>query len=299
MERRRHIALVVVLCGCGAGQGAGERPPAYSRPAANIRESVRAYGDGVEALRKRSDERAAELFATATRLDARNHAAWFQIGVGRARASRWQEAVQALERAVALVGDEPVYAFHHGRALLETGRVDDASRALGRAVALDGAQYQARYFHGLALERQGHFEGAAREWTEAARLEPCFTPAFVSLGELYERWQFFDQAGVVAQKGLECGVDPNQQKWRLWALCARTSERRRDVDAALGCYQKAIEARPLPELLFRRALLLEKMGYPDDARADLRRYLQSKDISSWNRRVAEERLKAIDASDQR
>ena len=250
-------------------------------------------------MRRKEIERADQLFAKATKLDRDNHAAWFQSGVLLAQRGRWQKALGPLGRASELVRGNAVYSFHYGRALLETGELGAALKVLGRSVEDDPEQYQAHYFYGIASERAGDFRSAAVAWSESARLEPCFPPAFIRLAQLYERWQFRARAMVVAEKGLECQREVAHSRWKLWAICGRVQEFQGQSEAALACYHRALKEQVVPDLLLRRAAILNRLGFPDEARADLRRYLSLEGVSSWNRQVANERLRAIDASDRR
>jgi tetratricopeptide (TPR) repeat protein len=185
----------------------------------------------------------------------------------------------------------PVYAHHLGRSLLESGAASKARAALEASLALEPGQYRTHFFLGRARERLGDFRGAARAWTEAARLEPCFVPPFEHLAQLYEAWSFGARALVVVDRGLRC-ANPmeSRSRWRLHAVCARVREQQGESESALSCYDRAIGERRKASLLFRRGLLLYRLGYHQRAGSDLREFLRTSGRSSWNARVARQIL---------
>ena len=82
----------------------------------------------------------------------------------------------------------------------------------------------------------------------------------------------------------------SRPRWRLHAVCARVREQQNQIEASLRCYDRAIAERADAGLLFRRGLLLYRLGYHQRAKADLSAFLRAEGRSSWNARVAKQIL---------
>lgn len=92
-----------------------------------------------------------------------------------AEKDRYQDAVSAFERAVALGSPDAATLFNLGFALQRVGRHEDAIGRFQSAVELDPQLDRAWYGMGLSLVQSGRFQEAIEKLTEAARLQP-FNP---------------------------------------------------------------------------------------------------------------------------
>lgn len=92
---------------------------------------------------------------------------WEVIAPVYLRLGRFDDAVEARRKAIALNGDSATREADLGEALVAAANgvvTDEAKQAFQRAVAGDQQQEKARYFLGLADEQDGNGEAAAAKW---------------------------------------------------------------------------------------------------------------------------------------
>jgi cytochrome c-type biogenesis protein CcmH len=94
-------------------------------------------------------------------------AGWEVIAPVYLRLGRYDDAVAAWRRAMALNGENAARYSGLGEALVGTANgvvTDEAKQAFTKAIASDPKEPKARYFLGLADEQDGNREGAATRW---------------------------------------------------------------------------------------------------------------------------------------
>ena len=110
---------------------------------------------------------------------------FYKMGTLLNRAKQWNEAEQALGRALAL---RPAYARARnslGICLSHLGRFEDSNRQFAEAVALRPNYAEAYVNWGLVLASQGDTEGARGRYLRALQAEPDYLPAHLRLGKQY------------------------------------------------------------------------------------------------------------------
>src|SRR6185295_15587524 len=91
----------------------------------------------------------------------------------------FQDAVDTLERALKLNGEDPEALLEYGLALFESARFDDAKKQLEQL-----ADEPLAWHHlGLIAERKGDADAARRFFEKARRMDPEAFPAPVHLSE--------------------------------------------------------------------------------------------------------------------
>lgn len=90
-------------------------------------------------------------------------------------------ALNALDRAVTLLGDDPDVLLERGIALFELSRVDEARKQLSEVLERSPDDPWAHHYLGLLLERAGDPRGAERHLARARRLAPDDFPPPVEL----------------------------------------------------------------------------------------------------------------------
>jgi len=106
-------------------------------------------------------------------------AGWEVIAPVYLRLGRFDDAVVAREKAIALNGDSSVRESALGEALVAAADgvvTDDAKVAFEHAIAGDGQDAKARYFLGLADEQDGNREAAAVKWRALLKDAPRDAP---------------------------------------------------------------------------------------------------------------------------
>jgi cytochrome c-type biogenesis protein CcmH len=106
-------------------------------------------------------------------------AGWEVIAPIYLRMGRFDDAVEARRKAIALNGDTPKREADLGEALVAAANgvvTDEAKQAFQRAVAGDPGLAEARYFLGLADEQDGNRDGAAAKWRAMLKDAPGDAP---------------------------------------------------------------------------------------------------------------------------
>jgi len=99
--------------------------------------------------------------------NANDGAGWEVIAPVYLRLGRFDDAVEARRKSIALNGDSATRQADLGEALVAAADgvvTDDAKQAFQRAIAGDQREEKARYFLGLADEQDGNREAAAAKW---------------------------------------------------------------------------------------------------------------------------------------
>jgi cytochrome c-type biogenesis protein CcmH len=125
--------------------------------------------------------------------------AWQRLGRAYELSGRYEEAVGARRRALALAdGDAQAHAALGEALVMANGGTVTPAAAVefARALALDGADPRARFYRGLALLQEGDRQGAYDAWAALVASSPGDAPW---LPELQRR---------VAALGGELGLDP-------------------------------------------------------------------------------------------
>lgn len=106
-------------------------------------------------------------------------AGWEVIAPVYMRLGRFDDAVMAWRKALALNGETPARDADLGEALVAAANgvvTDEAKRSFQNAVARDSQNAKARYFLGLADEQDGNRDAAAAKWRAMLKDAPAGAP---------------------------------------------------------------------------------------------------------------------------
>lgn len=232
VEHRLYLpSLGIVLAVTAAGVLALRRlglglGPVRARAAAVVVAAALAAGLGaVTAVRNQVWQSALALWADASEKAPQKPRIWVNYGTALHFAGRYEEAVRAYDRALALGYDPtvPVELVVRNTALalvrlrryddarvrlvdylsraprdaativilalveVDTGRLDDAERAARQALALDPQQSRPYQILGQVQERRGDLQGAFDHFATAARIDPADPLPVYSMGRIDER----------------------------------------------------------------------------------------------------------------
>jgi predicted O-linked N-acetylglucosamine transferase (SPINDLY family) len=181
--------------------------------------------------------RAAEAAALCERLvrdDPGAIAAWHMLGVSRLTLGRTGEALEALDKALALDPVRPGVLTARAAALVALERFEDGLPACAAALAVDPDNPVVLNAQGVALRRLGRPDEALAAYDRALALSPGFVDALCNRG------------GALSDLGR--------------------------FDQALAAHDQACAAAPgNPQVLANRAALLLLLGRPAEAASDLER----------------------------
>lgn len=111
--------------------------------------------------------------------DPNDGAGWQIIAPVYMRLGRYDDAVTALRKSLALNGESATRDADLGEALAAAANgvvTDEAKKLFVRAIALDAKESKARYFLGLADEQDGNREAAAEKWRALLKDAPPNAP---------------------------------------------------------------------------------------------------------------------------
>jgi protein O-GlcNAc transferase len=115
---------------------------------------------------------------------------------------RFDEAVQALERATRLNERAAVLHYALGNAFLAAGRLEEAAPRFRRAIKFQPTLVEAHNNLGVALEQAGKLDDAVRALREAHRLKPDAVDVLVNLGNALRKLDELDEARVCLEKAI-------------------------------------------------------------------------------------------------
>lgn len=110
--------------------------------------------------------------------------AWLNLGLALGRASRFAEAAEAFERAVALAPEQPEPHRRLADALSQLGRLEEAAGAYRAALRLQPAFPDAQFGLAMALKSLGRLEDAAEAYRRVIELQPGHRPAMTWLARV-------------------------------------------------------------------------------------------------------------------
>ncbi|MGN6527098.1 MAG: hypothetical protein ACTHL8_11965 [Burkholderiaceae bacterium] len=135
---------------------------------------------------EREPERAQADIVRATQLDEHNAAAFAAAGGLHATARRWADARRCYDRAIELVADWPLLYAGRAAAEVQLGMRDRYLADLAQAVSLAPADVRGRELFGDALSEFREHARALEQFSEAVRLDPSDTYAWLRRGVEYD-----------------------------------------------------------------------------------------------------------------
>jgi tetratricopeptide (TPR) repeat protein len=238
----------------------------------------------------------------ATKIWGDNHLAWYAWAGAHLAKREWLAAKTAIEHAVTLRPDQPMYQLYYGIALYEAeherARDEQARRTHKKpddveldpsALKLDAARdafasalraapelWRAHYYLGRIYRDLDDSRHAAVQFTATIKTYPAYRFAYVALIELYRRWDYVDQALAVALLGTTSV--PASEAGELWFEAGMAYDAKRADDKALEAFSKAIAARPDDaSAKFQRGQIYLRKGDYANAKRDLEEVARSAD----------------------
>jgi tetratricopeptide (TPR) repeat protein len=260
--------------------------------------SIQKMNEGVEAFSGGHTTIAVRALQEATSLDPGNHQAWYTLGQVLGSAGDWEEAADAFSEAVKYAGQDAMYHFRLGEALVESGQLALAETHLERAVQLNERLFRAWYYLGTTYDETDRPREAAEAWTRAAQFNPLYGPPFIDLGRLYIRWDMFDEAVQVLEQGSQ-HVRREGELTDIYYFLGLAHHKRRNSPAAIEAFSKALDVRSSNlEAMLQRGFVYAETDEVEKAMADLREFVQrGGGGNAFNIQAANDRLMRLRARD--
>ncbi len=185
------------------------------------------------------------------------------LGVVRAQQEDYAEALQWLERAVAL-HDRSAAAFHNlANAQHAQERLDEALASVERALELDPQHVRAWRSRSHVLRDMRRLDDALASIEHALSIEPRYADALVDRGDLLRQMKRRDEAVVAYRDARDAGADAQAVAYALAALGAEPLPPAAPSAYVAGLfdqYARRFDAHLLHTLEYRTpALLMEAL----------------------------------------
>lgn len=220
-------------------------------------------------------------YLLSTQLERRAHDAWINLGRLRRRAGRHQEALDAFHRAVELARADADAHLGRGLSRAALGDVTGARSDFTRAAELAPNDAEPLLALGDLSRDLGAYHDAVDTYREAIRREDADAASWLKLGNALALLERYVEAARAFRASIrrapELAAAYNGLGASLMHL-GRSDEAARALDRAAALDER--DANPLMNL----ALLHERTGQPEDARAAWQRALDRDPASEIARR---------------
>ena len=225
--------------------------------------------------RNRKYEEASVIFLDLIRENTDIPEAYLFLGRSYHGLNRMEDAVEALRHYIAIVPESAAGNFFLGRSLLTLGFPKNAIFYLKKAVNSNTSSMHANGFLGIAYLRSGRSDIAITYLTKAVESSANNTGIYkIYLGTLFMRGVSNFNSGntELASEIFSFLIENNFSNILPYIYMGMIERQNGNYKTALQYYEKALEFSPDDELLlFRRAVLLYKIGKKDTAAKELKK----------------------------
>ena len=214
-----------------------------SRPNNSSLISFAYFGKGLALNNSFETKAALEAFEQAVELNPEFASSWQQLSESYQSLGRYQEALNAIEKAIILQDNNPNYHSSKAFILHDLKRISEAEVAMKRATELSHLE-KFRYYLGGIYGMQKKWDDALIQFTEVIRINPQKMDAHKFRGLVYKNkgeWQLAleDYNTVVKNKPEDVDVYIYLGDWY-----SDSKNKGKNPDFALENYNKAIELEP-------------------------------------------------------
>jgi len=195
---------------------------------------------------------------------------YFNLALAELSLGRRDQAVEALQKALALAPEDPDVLGLLGIVQLQQNKLPDAVASLRQALA--GKPDALWYSHlGVALEQSNDFAGAAAAFQKAVDINPGSADDWAQLGIVRVRLKQNDVAMVSLQKAIAL----DGRHFAALATFGDLLLDRKDYETAVQTYRRALEVNPKDFFTsFNLGLALSESGRSEEALGAFRATLE-------------------------
>jgi tetratricopeptide (TPR) repeat protein len=187
------------------------------------------------------------------------------------------EAVEHVEKALALKPDYAEARNNLGLALASRGRLDEALAQYRKAVELEPAYAEALNNLGLLLARRGQVDEAIGHYRRALEIDPGLARAHYNLAEALTVREQTDEAAVHLRMALALRPEYAEAHNSLGVILAERGK----VNEARDQFLKAVELNPqYADARNNLGIVLARSGRLDEAIVHFRKALQDDPVST-------------------
>lgn len=181
-----------------------------------------------------------------------------------------KEALQALQKAAALLPDDAEAQNNMGLALQELGQFDSAVASYRRALTIDPDDAEVHNNLGTALQDLKQLDDAVASYRHALKLKPDYAEGYNNLGIAFQELRRYDDAVACYQRALEIKPDYAEAHCNLGVALVRLGQ----LDDAIASYCCALEIEP-DSLDASRSYLAAWLYHPEITAEELFKKLSS------------------------
>lgn len=223
--------------------------PACNLASRNRVQAINRMNEGIQLFDKNNTAGAEKALQDAIQLDPTYAAAYHTLGQIYKKQNKLVDAEKAFQGAIDNMKSEPNAEYFYDLGAVQTaqGEADGvavterdtkyraAINSFQEALKLDQKLYKAHYRTGTLHEKLDEPEKADAAYRKTIEIKPSYSPAFVSLGNMYIDYGFANVAMVV----LDTGAKINDKDARMWNGLGRAYFELGQMKEAIDAYSKA------------------------------------------------------------
>jgi len=202
------------------------------------------------------------LNITTDEIEGKSVMVWFNKGFALHNLGRYDEALQAYNRAIE-IDPQLAAAWNNKGIILEgQGKYDEAIKAYDEVIRLDPNLAEAWHNKGVAFGKQSKYDEAIQAYDEAIRLNPNYANAWYNKGAALGKQGKYDEAIKAYDEVIR--LDPNYAE--PWNNKGNALYAQGKYDEAIKAYDEAIRLDPnLAEAWHNKGVALGKQSKYDEA----------------------------------
>jgi len=185
-------------------------------------------------------ESAEKLYAEIIKKEPKNSEALHLFAILRAQEESWQDALELLEKALALTPENPGLYSSLGNVLKKLGRIAEAILHYEKAINLNPTSATAHNNLGALFASRDENNAAIVHYQKALEIRPNYSDAHYNLGLLFAKENKPDKAILRITKAIE--LNPSKDQYH--SQIAQIYYKKKNLSKAIEHYKKAFEINP-------------------------------------------------------
>ena len=194
----------------------------------------------IEFYQSQNFAKAEELARVLTQRYASYSVGWMILGTILHQTGRTLDALMAVEKALALLPDDPIAHNLMGVVLRGLGRLEESLQSFGKAIRLKTDYAEAHNNLGIALKCMGRIDEAIASYRESIRLKPDYSQLYNNLGNALKSIGRIDEAVTNYRESIRLKPDFSE----AYSNLANTLHTMGQGKEAEAMYRESIRLKP-------------------------------------------------------
>jgi tetratricopeptide (TPR) repeat protein len=259
--------------------------PGCKLASANRVQAINRMNQGIELQSKNNISGAEKAIKEAIEIDPSFAKAHFTLGQLYRKQNKVVDAEKAFKDAIDAMKDAPQAEYHYqyGTCIADQAGADGVSQAereskwnvaiaaFQEAIKIDPNHYKSHYRMGVLYEKLDQPPKADEAYRKVIEINPAYSPAFVSLGNMYIDYGHANVAMAV----LDTGTKVNDKDARMWNGLGRAQLSLNNAKDAVDAFQKAKAIDPdMVDVLFGLGMAYAELRQRKEATEALQAFVQ-------------------------